>query len=363
MKTIAFLVSFLLFACSCDALTWSLYSGNYTNINKFGTTSYPGCRYQGNIAVLNGEVYLLSGIIGVSQGGHPSPYSDLWAFNDTWLWISPDYGQYNQNQDQGDCEPFDSTNFPSNMVAPSVLVTNNLLFLFGGATYIGFGNNVLQYLGDLWTYNYNTTEWAVVSSPPGQECDANPTNVAGYPPARYAAASWTRNDTLFYFGGKGQSGVMGDFWTYSGYGWILLNHTLSPPARYLASTWVDEEGNFWMYGGLDASNNTFSDMWKFSVSNCWTEIISECGPGPRESAFTWSYNDSLVLYGGTMDPTASQLWVFHVSMEEWHTISLSGTPRPDARIGGSAWRTTDALYLFGGRDVNGTHNDVWKANL
>jgi hypothetical protein len=49
----------------------------------------------------------------------------------------------------------------------------------------------------------------------------------------------------------------------------------TPGGRYLAETWVDQNGDFWLYGGLGFDTNgnwgALSDLWRFNPSTSqWT---------------------------------------------------------------------------------------------
>src|SRR5579871_417713 len=56
--------------------------------------------------------------------------------------------------------------------------------------------------------------------------------------------------------------------------------TNSPPGLYAAANWVDQQGNFWVFGGIDSVLNpswSYSDMWKYDPqNNTWVWMN---GPG------------------------------------------------------------------------------------
>src|ERR1017187_4433954 len=52
----------------------------------------------------------------------------------------------------------------------------------------------------------------------------------------------------------------------------------TPPALYEACEWTDKQGNFWLFGGVDASNYTWGDLWEFKPAlNEWAWIHGHGG--------------------------------------------------------------------------------------
>jgi hypothetical protein len=360
MKTIFILFLFIIPSFS---FTCSLKSGSNTNLNQTGGT-YPGSRYYGTLGVVENNPYLAFGFIDVLAGTHPDPYSDLWLYNTSataFSWLSPNYGQVNQHQDQGSCLSFLPPVFPPNILGASSWVKDNLLWAFGGQTYIGF-TNVLHYLSDLWYYDPSADSWTLYNSSAAGACDPNPYTTPGYPSARYGAASWVSNETLFLFGGKGQNGTLNDLWTFvNDTYWVNLENTYSPSARYFSTTWEDYQGNVWLYGGINSLNQTLSDMWQYNTTGYWNLICNSCAPGSREAAFSWRKHSHLLLYGGTLNTTEPQFWSFDLNALEWNIFNQTNTPNANGRIGGSSWKLNDgSIWLFGGKSTAGTHNDVWE---
>jgi gliding motility-associated-like protein len=185
-----------------------------------------------------------------------------------------------------------------------------------------------------------------------------------------------------------------------------------PPAFYEAAEWTDLNGNFWLFGGVNAGSN-FGDLWEFNPAiNQWAWIkgpgISQQSgvygtitvaspvnnPGCRGwGAATWvDQAGDLWLFGGNgFDAVGGygrmdDMWKYNIASNQWtwmngpNTINNVGnygtilvtapTNVPKARNECNAsW--TDAnnnLWLFGGHVYNQANPnchmaDTWKYNI
>ena len=234
-------------------------------------------------------------------------------------------------------------------------------------------------LNDLWEYNPTTGNWVWMNG------SNQNTSTAGNPP----------NSPSSVWGVYGTMGVPG------------ANNT--PGARVWAVTWSDNNGNFWLFGGLgiDASGNpgALNDLWKYSpVNNLWTWIggsnqvnvpgsygtkgVAATGniPGARAAAAAWTdASGDFWLFGGSgMDSTngsggnLNDLWIYSPSANTWTWVSGSSTVNGAAQYGtkgvasasnipGARWDSVSWIdgsgnfWLFGGIDVNQNGlNDLWK---
>jgi gliding motility-associated-like protein len=183
----------------------------------------------------------------------------------------------------------------------------------------------------------------------------------------------------------------------------------TPRALYEACEWTDNQGNFWLYGGIDLTIvQTYGDLWKCNPStNEWTWVK---GPGiPGQPAIygvqgvpsinnspgargwgvlTWTdANGDLWLFGGNGAGSGSwmnDLWRYNISSNEWTWMSGSDTGpytgdygtigisspsnQPPGRAETScSWVENNNLWFFGGQSpfYSGTffHNDLWKYNI
>lgn len=290
--------------------------------------------------------------------------------------ISTDITQWKDFQ--GSCAPPPGTPYqPSSSTLPSLWLSGDRLYLFGGKVlvfspiiYISFSSDMV-YL-DLSTYN-----WYWLAGPSNQECISNPRPDATVPPGRHGAVSWTHvdslNNTYFYVWG-GVGGIINgtryttisdfkyDTWRFNGsfntdgltdeasdlrFLWEKRNVTTVPTPRAYAAQWIDHKGNVWIYGGRGSNGSQFqiySDMWKWHHhSENWTQI-SDTAP-------------NTVPFYGTQGVTCKD----------------HNRTHPGARQGAGTWventaNGTQRFWLFGGssdtsnstnESFNNTYNDLW----
>ena len=185
----------------------------------------------------------------------------------------------------------------------------------------------------------------------------------------------------------------------------------TPPGTYEACEWTDNQGNFWLFGGLSEYNYyMYADLWKFNpLINEWlwvkgTGIPNQPAvygvqgvpsinnnPGGRGfGTLTWTdANGDLWLFGGETTNSylggfSNELWKYNISSNEWTWMSGSNTTPlgnygtmgisspnnlPPGRCETAcSWVENNNLWLFGGQvsnqitnDLGG--NDLWKYNI
>ncbi len=234
-------------------------------------------------------------------------------------------------------------------------------WLYGGA-----GN-----YNTMWKFDHATSNWAWMSgtstplfSQPvygtkGIEAPGN------HPGSRIKMISWAdAAGNLWLYGGVGDgSHFYADLWKFNTqslqWAWVHgSDQNLQaavygvkgesapdnyPGARYGSSAWVDDDGNFWLFGGHGQSSEWgwLNDLWKYNVST---------------GQWAW--------VGGTQTPMAPP------------NYGTRGVPSMDNIPGGrsdsAAWRDSDGnFWLFGGfgKTIHtgetttatvGRLNDVWK---
>jgi gliding motility-associated-like protein len=181
--------------------------------------------------------------------------------------------------------------------------------------------------------------------------------------------------------------------------------TNDPPGLYESCEMVDLQGNFWIFGGLDANNQEQTALWKFdTLTNMWTwmkgpNLTAQAGvygtmgvpspanfPGSRAwGVATWTdATGNLWIFGGAGYDAfggfgmLADLWKYNIATNEWtwmsgpNTINFPGnygtplvpapTNAPPARNETSAaWTSNNGdLWMYGGGDWNGQFNDMWK---
>ena len=246
----------------------------------------------------------------------------------------------------------------------------------------------------------------------------SPTNE---PPALYEPAGFTDAGGNFWlFGGSNNSlgSIYADLWKYdpstnmwtwmkgpgiSGYGGSygtrgVPSPTNNPPSRsYGSSSWVDNQGNFWIFGG---GPSTCNDLWKYDLSTnewTWMKGPSPSAPGvygtmgvpdtanfpdPRyECVAAWTdLNGDLWMFGGILSDY-NDLWRYNIATNTWTWMKGSSTPNsltvygvqgveapantPGGRCVYSIWTDiTGKLWMWGGESFNSTGdlNEMWRYN-
>ena len=174
-----------------------------------------------------------------------------------------------------------------------------------------------------------------------------------------------------------------------------------PPATYESCEWTDQNGNFWLFGGLTSSYTSYGDLWKYNSSiNEWvwmrgTGSLGDPGnygtmgvssPINRPPARAWgiaSWVDNLGnlwLFGGNGGGAYADLWKYDIGTNEWTWMKgpagnggagvygTQGIPDPANNPSGrfecvTAWTDNSGdLWLFGGYSGTG-FNDLWRFNI
>ena len=387
--------------------------------------------------------------------------NDLWEFDPStkeWTWVSGSNtipavngGQPGIYGQQGTPAAANTPGGRSGALGSTD--ANGNLWLFGGAGFDAADTN--GNLNDLWEFSPSTREWTWVGGSSNVGVNGTVAGVYGtlgsltagsFPGSRNNGAAWTSKDgSIWLFGGYGgsdptQFGPLNDLWRYvpstNQWSWMGGSSTtlqpgvygqLSTPApgnvpgaREGAGAWVDNDGNFWLFGGNGyplAGEGDLNDLWKFDptanewawmsgsnscqVGLCnWPGVYGTLGtpaagntPGSRELTVTWTNQDgTLWLFGGTGSDAnnligfLNDFWKFDPVASEWTWMGGSsivvpghatagvygtlGSPAagnlPGSRTAGVAW--TDIygnFWLFGGsgadaQGVVGDLNDLWE---
>ena len=265
------------------------------------------------------------------------------------------------------------------------------------------------------------------------------------PGSRIGASTWTDSDgNLWLFGGQGyglseSTGLLNDIWRYNTntgmWTWMggtratnnsgnygiqgLPLLTNQPGARRNATAWVDNDGNFWLFGGVgyardDDEQGYLNDLWVYSPATAqWTWIagsddVDEDGrygnggptgdddgggggpgggnryPGGRAMAAGWvDRAGDLWLFGGRGLPSnndvtdLNDVWKFTLSDRQWTWVKGNRNNIPDVRRGergefrdnntpggrrgSTAWvDKSGEFWLFGGGNGGRFYSDLWK---
>jgi N-acetylneuraminic acid mutarotase len=338
----------------------------------------------------NGNLWLFGGG-GFDSNGTFGFLNDLWKFDPSageWTWIlgSNTVGAANGGQpgiygQQGTAAAANTPGGRSGAVGWTDASGN--FWLFGGAGFDASDTN--GNLNDLWKFSPSSGQWTWVGGSANLDANGTVDGVYGtlgsltagsIPGSRNFGSAWVgKDDSLWLFGGYGGStlstfGPLNDLWRYvpstNQWAWMGGSSTTEQPgvygqlgspapanvpgARESEASWVDNNGNFWLFGGAGfvtvgstVTNAYLNDLWKFD---------------PTANEWTW-------VSGSNTVPASCQTLICLPGM-----YGTLGTPAPGNTPGGRAspvtWTDREgALWLFGGTGVDangegGTLNDVWK---
>ena len=336
--------------------------GTYGTKGVFSSTNIPGARrWSVSWKDGNSNLWLFAGhgYDGYTSSGY---LNDLWQFDITitqWRWVS---GSKSKNQigSYGTKGAFSPSNIPgARRASLSWKDENGNLWLFGGYGYDSTAN--LGNLNDLWQYDITIGQWRWVSGSStrdqtgiyGTKTIPDSANVPG---SRRESVSWTKDGSLWLFGGfgydaHGSCAYLNDLWKFkistnewtwcSGsdttnqlgtYGAKAIPHPDNVPgARKAAISWTDDTGSIWLFAGI-GQNGMFNDLWIYD-GLYWTWVLgSDSANQPG-------------IYGTKGLPSRDNV--------------------PGARGGSVSWMDdAGGLWLFGGYGCDrigssGNLNDLW----
>tara|TARA_R110002072_G_scaffold3441_2_gene25083 strand:+ start:556 stop:3771 length:3216 start_codon:yes stop_codon:yes gene_type:complete len=370
--------------------------------------------------------------------------SDLWKWNGSeWSYINGDVTSGSAIGVYGTKGLADPSNHPGGRSSANGWIDSDQnLWLFGGEGYATTNaptSTTRGELNDLWMWDgsnwkwvngtNNINEFSVSTSGVG-------TGQAGdYPGARQSSFGGFIDGKYYLFGGYGRTSattenflmdvwsydLSSDIWTwekglarYSAlsqveYGTMgVENSSNQPGPRSRGVSWVDDQGNFWIYGGkgidgVDGGTiNYLNDLWRYNTANNnWTWIngsstgnqqldISQgnAHPGARVDAVSWlDHNGDFWLFGGNgYDVNGdvkdlNDFWRWDGT--EWHfeggssvgdveapttgTLNSLGSNSDNvlkSRAGSIAFiDQNEEVHIFGGARSSQTNqyfNDFWK---
>jgi N-acetylneuraminic acid mutarotase len=352
--------------------------GTYGTKGVFSSTNVPGARRASvSWKDANNNLWLFGGYGYDDSAGSGGYLNDLWQYNITigqWRWLS---GSKTGNQvgSYGTRGVFSPSNVPGTRRASiSWKDANGSRWLFGGYGYDSTAN--LGNMSDLWQYDIIIGQWRWVSGSStrdqtgiyGTKAIPNPANVPG---SRRESVSWTKDGTLWLFGGygydaHGSCAYLNDLWKYEistgQWTWISGSDTINKPGTYGSKAiphadnmpgarkagipWTDATGKLWLFGGND-NNGRLNDLWIFD-GIYWTWVLGSNSvnqpgiygiygvpspdnvPGARGVGVGWMDDTgSLWLFGGYgCDRTGSSgnlndLWILQDFCEKWSPADLN----------------------------------------
>jgi len=401
--------------------------GKYGKLATVAVGNIPGARVGSSTWVDGNGNFWLFGGYGYDSTGTLGHLNDVWVLNPStleWTWMG---GGKTTNQLGSYGAKFAVGTPGARYDVASWTDNSGHLWIMGGYGLDSKGQ--AGYLNDVWMLTYslggvkwqwmggsstlpNNTGWGGEKGVYGVEGVFAAANTPG---SRYLSASWkdTTNGYLWVFGGKGYAstattltlGFLNDLWAYSDslheWKWMGGSETVpgldsghagvygklgtgaaanAPGSRNVAHSWTDNEGNFWLFGGIGFDANKtwgdLNDLWEYNPlakewtwmggnntegTNCTTiVIVSVCGragiygtrgdfvatnlPGGRQDAFTWKdESGNLWFYGGYGFDSAGHygnlgdLWEYQLSAPTLQAASptVSATavnPSPDLSV-------------------------------
>lgn len=283
-------------------------NGGYGTISLPSSTNTPGGRESAmGWSDSSGNLWLFGGHGYDASSTSVSELNDLWKFNIStgqWTWMSGSNfgGQYGVYGVQGIPN---SANIPGGRDFSAAWYDAGNLWMFGGNGWSESG--VIGYLNDLWKYNISTGQWTWMKGSKtinkyGVYGNQLVSSLSNSPGARYSPLAFkSGSGELWLFGGLGyaESGSIGrmeDFfkynpvsneWTwmkgskltnqYANYGTKGITvPSNAPGARDYSNGWVDNNGEFWMFGGFSfpvtGSPGNTNDLWKFNTGCIPTNV-------------------------------------------------------------------------------------------
>jgi hypothetical protein len=281
------------------------------------------------------------------------------------------------------------------------------IWLFGGETDVSYNFGGVSgiegtFVNDLWEFNSGTHEWAWMSGNPALSGNApsygntpgvygalrtpSATNTPGGRVSRWMQTSYTgtdRSGNLWLFGGDGfdstsKVGQLNDLWMYDislkEWTWMGGSSTLNPGcitgsttcsrpgvygtlgssaasnapgARGYAAQSIDQDGNFWLFGGWGTDSlgtwGYLNDLWEFN---------------PATDLWTWMGGSSMVPNDGSN--SNGQFGVYG-------SLGVrAATNQPGGRTAAASWTDGDGkFWIFGGFGCGGNYckgwlNDLWE---
>lgn len=430
-----FLVYFLLISCTISAQNgiWTWIGGsnlpNQAPVFGIQTIPAPGNTPPPTYSTaswtdLNGNFWVFGG---VDNSSVTTYWGNLWKYDLTigqWAWMkgpttSDNAGIY------GTLGVPSPLNMPGARSFGSSTWTDNAgnLWLFGGYGYDV--NGIMGEMNDLWKYDIVTNEWTWIGGSStingignfGVQQVPSPSNMPSY--RSECLANWVDAAGNFWmFGGT----YYDDMWRYDPqtniWTWITGSNVvgvfpvygtqgLSSPAntpgqRWSYAHWTDQQGKFWMFGGLLGGIQVMGDMWMFDpVTFEWTwmagsnlpsnvnTFTQQCVPGGSPDAsyegrsfWTDACGRFWNAHGASVSEMENHVWMFDPVTNQFTFITGSLTPAtpanfgtqnvpspsnyPLAMLGTAPFKDLAGnLCFFGGFDGNTgfSYNTIWQYQI
>ena len=228
-------------------------------------------------------------------------------------------------------------------------LTDNVIVLFGG--YNGVN------LNDTWEYSPGTNTWTQV----------NPATSPS--PRAYSGMAYdSTNNRIVLFGGVSDVDYERDTWEYNAATdtWQQTTPGSSPPQAATYSLAFISTQSRTLFIGRNISSSKM-ETWAYDAGlNTWTNRLPSVQPSARSGqAVAYNTNlDRVILFGGfdSSVPPGTILgdtWEYNWATNVWAQTTTTG-PAGRTSAGLSYRSSTQAVYLFGGRDGASYYTDTWR---
>jgi hypothetical protein len=225
-------------------------------------------------------------------------------------------------------------------------------YLFGGRTAAGAA------LDDLWAFDMAGGTWERID--------------AAGPPARFGHnAAWVDGVGLVIFAGQSDAAFYNDLWAFepAAEHWRKLpSGGDRPVARYGSCAAIGPDGRLWISHGFTSEGTRFADTRAYDFTTGTWADETPVGERPVERCLHgcwWTGDDRLALYAGqtTGVPALDDLWQLMPGPRQgtntWSMVD-HGQRWPTARQLYASARWGEGTIIFGGRALEGDYlSDAW----
>jgi N-acetylneuraminic acid mutarotase len=224
------------------------------------------------------------------------------------------------------------------------VVHSRSIFIFGG--YDGFNR-----VNDFYEYNIDYNSWQEVLHNDGE-----------VPPTpRHSHSSVVYEDSMYIFGGY-DGHYKNDFhrFNFITNTWTNIKDSRGhePTPRYRTACTVINDG-LYLFGGHDGAKQ-LNDFFTFNFKTQeWSQINYERAsePSPRDSHILLSFENSILLFGGSSGNARSDFFEYRIEEGRWHNYEHAKGTRPSCRFCHVGIVIKKRLYVFGGYDGENRLND------
>jgi hypothetical protein len=243
------------------------------------------------------------------------------------------------------------------------------------------------YANDVWIFDLNTSQWALIHPTDPYNWGSGPFNPA-YPEPRHffgGVAYDTRRGKIVLYGGAHRTRSYNDTWTFNFVGnifekkiepqpyWIdpSLCNSLTPPYMQGHTISYDSDADLFVVasgGTTGACGLGDPKTWVYSpVGNTWTKIIPSGQPSDYRGGSAYVYDPirkRILRFGAAnsdTSPASNWLLAYNSTANAWTNLNPSNPPSGRGHASFAYDARNDIFLLFGGEAIegNGYLNDTW----